>query len=145
MDDGRDRLPTRLEKIAQSLTIAIAAISAGLALYREYQTLRRESSDEELQQKVKNFESQLAKAQAQHLDARTQEQLTQQLIESVAFHFVSILLCSYFPGSIRRRVKAQLGKAETANTVDTNLRRGQKALESCGGQFLAVSICLTSL
>lgn len=95
MDGGRDRQFTRLEKFAQSLTIAIAAVSACLALYREYQTLKRESSEfdpETLQVKLQNIESQLAEAQrTQRLDPGVREKVVKQLVESVALYFAPIM------------------------------------------------------
>jgi alkylation response protein AidB-like acyl-CoA dehydrogenase len=85
MDNGRSRNPTRLEQIAQSLAIAIAAISAGLKLYREIQAFRRDSTEfQTLQAKLGNIESQLEKAQrARQFNTGSQEELTTQLTELV--------------------------------------------------------------
>lgn len=87
MADRSGRLPpTRLEQIAQSLSIAAAAISAGLALYRGFLALKRESADFGRQEvRLQNIESQLSQAEEKgRLDLETQRSLAKQLTESVS-------------------------------------------------------------
>ncbi|KAF8505182.1 hypothetical protein JB92DRAFT_761603 [Gautieria morchelliformis] len=119
MDDGRIKKPTGLEQIAQSIAIAVGAISAGLKLYREIQALRRDSTEfKAVQAKLRNLESELAKEhETQQFHTGSREQVTAQLAD------------------IRRRIKDQLGRMDDAKTLDDKLEDAQTALQKCGGEF----------
>src|SRR5882724_1121824 len=131
---GREE-PSRIEKVAQFLAVAIVAIGAGITFAERIQKLSRDPYNvvQNLLTRLAAVENQLRHAQRMNiLEPVTQQRVRREVTESATVPFHCVVLANSSPFSIREEAKKEAGRLTELHQVDASLSRAEQALHNCG-------------